>query len=323
MTSTNDDGRKVEFGDVLAKLLNEKHNGYTREKLANDLGITPGMVSQYTTSKAQPTVERLAQIANLLDVSLDFLVFNFSRGEGWGQDSRTAIRYIDVAISELRTQTLQETAFVGRIAASLGRVVQEHAQKVAASVKHAAQGTILDDETLIIEQYSTRTSIVSTDLQYDILESDEFEEGVEGRFLPVVAECLQRGARYQFLLPERADRDWNEIVARYRAILKRLIGPDLITNCAFRQTKDPVFVGYGSYHLDEARLEKDEPGLYEQVREWIHDGNLAYTIGPSSQFSGDALMDRSHFVHAEKAFRAMWDRAKPVSGESTSVSRRR
>lgn len=307
----------------MAKLLNEKHNGYTREKLANDLGITPGMVSQYTTSKSQPTVERLAQIANLLDVSLDFLVFNFSRGEGWGQDSRTAIRYIDVAISELRTQALQETAFVGRIAASLGRVVQEHAQKVAEDVKHAAQGTILDDETLIIEQYSTQTNILSTDLQYDILDSDEFEEGVEGRFLPVVAECLQRGAKYQFLLPDRDDRDWNEIVGRYRKILKRLIGPDLVTNCAFRQTKDPVFVGYGSYRLDVDRLAKDEPGLYEQIRDWIHDGNLAYTIGPSSQFSGDALMDRTHYYYAQSAFQTMWNRAKQLSGEPTPPLRRR
>lgn len=314
MTPTNTEGRTVEFGDVLAKLLNEKHNGYTRDKLATELGITPGMVSQYTTSKAQPTVERLAQIANLLDVSLDFLVFNFSRGEGWGQDSRTAIRYIDVAISELRTQALQETAFVGRIAASLGRVVQEHAQKVADGVNHAAQGTILDDEALIIEQYSTETNIISTDLQYDILDSDEHEEGVEGRFLPVVAECLQRGSKYQFLLPSRDDRAWEEVVTNYRRILRRLIGPDLITNCAFRQTKDPVFVGYGSYRLDVDRFERDEPVLYEQVREWIHDGQLAYTIGPSSQFSGDALMDASHCAHAKQEFDRMWKAATPITG---------
>jgi transcriptional regulator with XRE-family HTH domain len=51
-----------------------KWRGLTQKDLANKLNTTSQQISKYETLNSQPTLDRLVEIARILDVSLDELV---------------------------------------------------------------------------------------------------------------------------------------------------------------------------------------------------------------------------------------------------------
>lgn len=62
----------VDFGDTLKTL--RKRAGLSQEQLAQQLGITKGMVSSYETSMRMPSYPVLLKIALVFNVSTDFLL---------------------------------------------------------------------------------------------------------------------------------------------------------------------------------------------------------------------------------------------------------
>lgn len=51
-----------------------KKAGLTQEQIAKELGITRPAYTQYETDKTQPSLETARKIADILKVSLDYLV---------------------------------------------------------------------------------------------------------------------------------------------------------------------------------------------------------------------------------------------------------
>lgn len=45
--------------------------GWSRLKLANELGVTPGAVYNWETGTSEPSASKLRQVAQLFDVSMD------------------------------------------------------------------------------------------------------------------------------------------------------------------------------------------------------------------------------------------------------------
>jgi transcriptional regulator with XRE-family HTH domain len=299
--------REVKFEYILEQLLNDRHAGFTRKSLAEALQITPGMVSQYTRGKARPSLDTLAQVADLLGVSLDYLIFGEPTTSNSQRYADSTLQYVDIALSRLRVQTHADSAFIGRIAAALGRVLQDVAADVSSRTNQAISGTILDDETLMVEQFSTYTRLISTNLQYDILDLPGEDAKIGGRFLPVVISNLRRGYVYDFILPARDDRDWRAIVNDFNDLIRKEVGADHLARCRFKVTTLPVITGYGQYSLDVRRFEREEPLLFEQLRTWITAENqLAYAIAPSGEFQADTLMDEYHLKHAAAAYEQLW-----------------
>lgn len=62
----------MRFAAMLKKLREEK--AVTQEALAQKLGITRSTVAGYETKGKQPDYERLLQIAEIFDVSVDYLL---------------------------------------------------------------------------------------------------------------------------------------------------------------------------------------------------------------------------------------------------------
>ena len=62
----------VDFGDRLKSL--RKRAKLSQEQLAQQLGITKGMVSSYETSMRMPSYQILLKIALLFNVSTDYLL---------------------------------------------------------------------------------------------------------------------------------------------------------------------------------------------------------------------------------------------------------
>ena len=52
-----------------------KRRGYTQAQMANKLGMTEANFSSYERDKSQPPSEKLSQIASILGVSTDYLLF--------------------------------------------------------------------------------------------------------------------------------------------------------------------------------------------------------------------------------------------------------
>ena len=62
----------VDFGDRLKEL--RKRSNLSQEQLAQQLGITKGMISSYETSMRMPSYHILLKISLLFNVSTDYLL---------------------------------------------------------------------------------------------------------------------------------------------------------------------------------------------------------------------------------------------------------
>lgn len=61
----------MQLGDRLAEL--RKDYGYTQDYIADLLNVTRSSVSAYETGVNEPSIESLVKLANLYNVSLDYL----------------------------------------------------------------------------------------------------------------------------------------------------------------------------------------------------------------------------------------------------------
>ena len=62
----------VDFGDRLKEL--RKRSNLSQEQLAQQLGITKGMISSYETSMRMPSYHILLKLSLLFNVSTDYLL---------------------------------------------------------------------------------------------------------------------------------------------------------------------------------------------------------------------------------------------------------
>ena len=64
--------KKHKIGDVISRLRKEK--GWTQAELANKLLVSDKAVSKWESNKGEPSIEFLPILAQLFDVSLDYLM---------------------------------------------------------------------------------------------------------------------------------------------------------------------------------------------------------------------------------------------------------
>lgn len=61
-----------EFSQNLIRM--RKENKISQQKLANLIGVTQQCVSEWEKDNIEPTLSNLVKLANVFDVSIDFLV---------------------------------------------------------------------------------------------------------------------------------------------------------------------------------------------------------------------------------------------------------
>lgn len=69
----------MKMGHIISKLRYEK--GYSQQELADKLGISKGAVGMWETDKRKPDYEVLIKIADLFNVTTDFLLSHKTRNE--------------------------------------------------------------------------------------------------------------------------------------------------------------------------------------------------------------------------------------------------
>jgi len=288
-----------------------EHGGYSRnrKRIASQLGVSVAALSQYIRHQTWPSFSKLLAIADLFDVSLDYLVYGQPTG-GSATDYGPLYSYFDHTLAESEARRSRHTAVVARIGRMLADRIDEVAKDLAEQPIAVREGLMQDEELLRLERYCLQCDLVSLNLEFDVIQAAD--KVVSGRFLPVVAANLKTGVPYRFILPQ--DRQWDTTVIAFRQLLASQSGGDRVRqNCAFRLTAAPVLTSILLYRLDIARLEAKEPALCAQVRDYLSDYEwLGCVIRPNNDSNSDMLMDPDHVRRARDAFDRMWSSGLPV-----------
>ncbi|EMO51673.1 putative bacteriophage CI repressor protein [Leptospira noguchii] len=95
------------FGKI--KKLRQEHN-WTQEELANKLGVQQKQVSAYERGVNFPSTEVLIKLAEVFDVSLDYLAFNKTASTKIDVKDRELLRYFEAIdrMEEKEKQTVKE-----------------------------------------------------------------------------------------------------------------------------------------------------------------------------------------------------------------------
>ncbi len=303
--ATNNEGRsrEVKFGQMLESLIERGGYNRNRKKILSALDISAAALSQYIREQTRPSFGKLIAIADFFDVSLDYLVYGTPTSSLI--DYGPLYRYVDHALADVQARGSRHSAVVARI----GRVLADRIDEVAAELANAPtatrEGLLQDDEVLRLERYSRRADILSLNLEFDVIHRDQGTAA--GRFLPVVAANLERGAEYRFLVPG-PDRAMETTVEACRRLLADQVGGDRVReSCAFRRTTSPPLVGVLLLKLDTVGLKAEEPALYWQISDYLSEDRwLGCIIRPNNDSNSDMLMDPLHAHRARNSFEALW-----------------
>jgi transcriptional regulator with XRE-family HTH domain len=301
--------REVKFGEMLEGLIERRGYSRNRKKILSALDISAAALSQYVREQTRPSFAKLLAMADFFDVSLDYLVYG--RPTSSLIDYGPLYRYVDHTLAEVQAHGSRHSAVVARI----GRVLTDRIDAVAAELASAPtatrEGLLQDDEILRLERFCRRADIVSLNLEFEVIHT---EDGMAaGRFLGVVAVNLGRNAIYRFIVPG-PEAAWHNTIEACRHLLREQIGGDRVQQCCtFRRTNYPVLTGATLYQLDVGRLESEEPALLAQVSDYLaDDGWLGCVIRPNSDSNSDMLMDPHHVLRARGYFDTLWASAAAV-----------
>ena len=294
-------GREIKLGEVLTHLITRSEYSRNRRPIHDAVGVSAAALSQYTRDQTRPSLQKLVALADFFGVSLDYLV----HGEPTGStvDPGPLARYVDHALSEIQAKASRQSALVARLGRLLAERIEITAQRLGTAV---GEGLILDDEALRLERYCIAADIMPLNLGFNVISMDG-GTAAPGQFLHTVAENLQKGCKYRFLLTGNPDAQ-DDLVPRFRSLLREHAGSDHVyQNCTFRRTEQSVMAYAVFYRLDVESLTHHEPLLYEQFAGYVDDdGQLGYVVRPNNESNLDMLMGSDRVRSARRAFGALW-----------------
>lgn len=298
--------REIKLGAMLTHLINRSQYSRNRRPIHDAVGVSAAALSQYTRDQARPSLQKLVALADFFGVSLDYLV----HGEATGSmvDPGPLARYVDHALSEIQVKTSRQSALVAR----LGRLLAERIENVAQELGTVAgEGLILDDEALRLEAHCMAADIMPLNLGFNVIKMDS-GVAAPGQFLQTVAENLQKGCKYRFLLTGNAGEQ-DDLIRMFRELLAGQAGDHVHQNCTFRRTEQPVMAHAVFYRLDVELVKQNEPLLYEQFAGYVDDdGQVGYVVRPNSESNLDMLMSSDRVEPARRAFESLWTSAVPL-----------
>ena len=297
--------REVKLGQMLDRLIQDRGYERNRKKISRALDVSAAALSQYVGDQTRPSFYKLLALADFFEVSLDYLVYGLPARGGGEVDHEPALRFVDLALSDVQARTSRHSAIVGRIGRVLADRIDDVAAELTVAPTAAREGLVQDDEMLRLEGYCLRADILSLDLAFDVI---QVKGGVAaGRFLQVVVSNLRAGSQYRFLIPGEEQVPASTVSA-FRSLLAQRVGGDQVhENCAFRRTSTPVMTGIVLYQLDVAALLAREPALHAQFSSDMGENHwFGCVIRPNADTNSDMLLDSRHLRHARNAFEALW-----------------
>ena len=291
----------VRFAERLRTLIDEQGGSAMRQRIVDGLGITASTLSQYLRGTTKPSFERLIALAQILEVTLDDLVFA-QAAPTIVPAERTALEEAwDRRLARLEQRAAAREALVQRVGRQLAATISDAVRE--SSNQTAYPRMIADDESLVLERFSRHTRTLGLRMDYVV----EFDGGgaVPGRFLPTIAQNLAQGRHYTYLLGDHGQHDWPQLAAELRRLLRDSFGlaGSAIARCEILHSTAAVGAAFVLYELDLAALKREEAFLYDLVRDDCSaDGWLGAVQPPSTGLGADFLMDTAHLAHARQAF---------------------
>lgn len=307
------DSPEIKLEAKLAELLTEQSSSNTT--IADKIGVSPAAITQYRKGQTRPSLEKLVLLADELGVSLDYLVLGNSR-DAQEVDPGPFVRYMDESIQETHIRTSRHSALVTLVGRRLSEIIDDEVSKYIDEdqTRRVDSGIITDSETLELEGHSEETLLLLRSFHYNLLIDNPETPGV---FFTTVANNLRKDRRYRYLLSASADTDWSSVIPRFRDLLIDQLGSESAVrgNCSFRVTPATIINGCGLYRLDMDELEEDLPSIHDFLQEYEYvdeDGMFGYSITPSADEKGIAIMDEAYRTNARARFEDLWDQAEPV-----------
>lgn len=301
--------RDVKFGQMLESLIERGGYSRNRKRILTRLGISGAALSQYIHEQTWPSFTKLLAIADFFDVSLDYLVYGQPTSSST-VDYGPISRYFDHALANAKTRGNRHAAVVARVGRMITDRIDEVAAELATTPAAARGGLMQDDELLRLERYCCKADILSMNLEFEVIDIEG--ELAAGPFIRVMADNLGRSVPYRFLLPH--DREWDVTVDACRRFLTAQVGGDRVRQgCTFRIATAPVLGGATFYNLDIGRLKAHEPGIHEQIRDYLSEDNwLGCILRSNDDSNSDMLMAPAHCRRAWAAFDRIWSSGTAV-----------
>ncbi|NUS73887.1 MAG: helix-turn-helix domain-containing protein [Corynebacteriales bacterium] len=289
--------QKIVFPQVLEQLMNERYRR-NRAALAEAAHLSPSSLSQYVRGRAVPSLEVLVHLADILDVSLDYLVFGQERTTPPPELGHlTAHLESHMRNIEEQNATLHDlTARIGAQAAMrLADLVRSTAEELLPDAASLG-GTLSPSDVDRLERCAAATTIVTTDLSNEILilaPNATKDTAAPGMFGQLVAQNIAQGVRYEYIVPDGAK--WQEEARLLRLEVAKFGELDdayVEEHLQIRHVPTACVPGYVVQHISREGLERQIPDILERVSRFIcpdpqdRDGGfLAYSeiVNPSSQ----------------------------------------
>lgn len=267
-------GSSIKFAQVLSRLLEQRYKR-NRAALASAAHVSPSALSQYTRGRATPSLAVLVDLAQALDVSLDYLVYGQHSSEGaeyaqWAQHLEDTVR-----------RMTSEGASLRQLVARMGIEIAGRLHEVATEIVKeggARGGALTAPELAQLERYSSSTRIATVHLAEVLLPRETSPDTVAapGPFSDVVAANISAGNDYVYIIPD--SRPW---IRRARLMVKevkkaieageasRNLDSVVANRLQFYVTTDGLVPSYVIYQLDRARMAEEKPLLYDLVEGFL------------------------------------------------------
>lgn len=282
----------IKFAQILTRLLEQRYKR-NRAALASAAHVSPSAISQYVRGRATPSLAVLVDLAQALEVSLDYLVYGQELSEG--TEYALWAEYFEDTVRRMTTEAASLRQLIDRVGMEVAGRLYEVATEVVKQ-SGARGGALTARELVQVERYSFSTRIATVDLDTEVLlprETSPDAVAAPGPFAGVVAANILAGNEYVYIIPD--DGHW---IRRARLIMQEVkqaiefeIGPrssgtGLNNHLQFYVATDGLVPSYVIYHLDRVRMAKERPLLHDLVEGFF---GVENETGEPNHDSGDFL----------------------------------
>lgn len=262
--------QEIMFAHVLKQLMDERFRR-NRVGLAGQLHVSPSAISQYVCGRATPSLEMLVRLADVLDVSLDYLVF--------GKEPAPVAPELGYLVGHFESHTRGVEArgiALHDLEARIGARVVAQMRSTAEELLNDPRslGGMLDpDDVISIERCSGRTTIVTTDLSREVIIFPQ--QGAENVAAPsmfgqLIAENIRANVHYEYIVPRGTG--WSEIGRYLRQEIVRLSGLDLSHVDRYLHIYHVAYAcvpGFVVQHVVLKKLQRRAPDVLDRIVQFI------------------------------------------------------
>jgi transcriptional regulator with XRE-family HTH domain len=262
--------QEVIFAHVLKRLMEERYRR-NRARLAVQVHISPSAISQYVCGRATPSLDILVHLADVLDVSLDYLVF--------GKEPAPMAPELGYLVGHFESHTRGVEArgislhdLVARIGARVVTQIRSTAEELLNDPRSLG-GMLNPDDVIPIERCSVRTTILTTDLSREVLVFQQGEENVAApsMFAQLIADNIRANVHYEYIVPKAAE--WIETARYLRQEIVRLSELDLSHVERYLHifhVNNACVPGFVVQHVVLEKLQRRAPDVLDRIVQFIH-----------------------------------------------------